>query len=80
MNHNDKHPAYDLANGSSGKGVDDFYVPEINAKVALQNGKLVDQSTAIEGSIQRSLIFCQSHKIALLPSTSNTGIFALFLG
>ncbi|MEH2312861.1 MAG: alkaline phosphatase family protein [Nostoc sp.] len=42
----DKHPAYDLANGPSGKGVDDFYAPEINAKVALENGKLVDQSTA----------------------------------
>ncbi|MBN3948593.1 MAG: alkaline phosphatase family protein [Nostoc sp. NMS7] len=42
----DKHPAYDIANGSSGKGVDDFYAPEINAKVALENGKLVDQSTA----------------------------------
>ncbi|WP_298921460.1 alkaline phosphatase family protein [uncultured Nostoc sp.] len=42
----DKHPAYDIANGPSGKGVDDFYAPEINAKVALENGKLVDQSTA----------------------------------
>lgn len=42
----DKHPAYDLANGPSGKGIDDFYAPEINAKVALENGKLVDQSTA----------------------------------
>ncbi|WP_335134000.1 hypothetical protein [Nostoc sp.] len=47
--------------------------------MTLENGKLVDQSTAIQGSIQRSLIFCQSHKIALLLSTSNTGIFALFL-
>ncbi|MHC5833835.1 MAG: hypothetical protein ACYT04_000000102010, partial [Nostoc sp.] len=35
-----------IANGPSGKGVDDFYAPEINAKVALENGKLVDQSTA----------------------------------
>ncbi|MEH2175995.1 alkaline phosphatase family protein [Nostoc sp.] len=42
----DKHPAYDLANGPSGKGIDDFYAPEINAKVALENGKLVDRSTA----------------------------------
>jgi hypothetical protein len=25
----DKHPAYDLVNGSSGKGVDDLYTPEI---------------------------------------------------
>ncbi|MBD2523712.1 alkaline phosphatase family protein [Nostoc sp. FACHB-133] len=42
----DKHPAYDFANGPSGKGIDDFYAPEINAKVALENGKLVDRSTA----------------------------------
>src|SRR5258708_31410215 len=25
----DKHPAYDIANGPSGKGVDDLYTPEI---------------------------------------------------
>lgn len=42
----DKHPAYDLANGPSGTGIDDFYAPEINAEVAIQNGKLVDASTA----------------------------------
>ncbi|WP_375469713.1 hypothetical protein [uncultured Nostoc sp.] len=77
---NDKYLTYDLTNGPSGKRVNDFYALEINAKVALENGKLVDQSTAIEGSIQRSLVFCQYHKIALLPSTSNIGIFALFLG
>ena len=28
----DKHPAYDLVNGPSGKGVDDLFVPEINSK------------------------------------------------
>jgi predicted AlkP superfamily pyrophosphatase or phosphodiesterase len=27
----DKHPAYDLVNGPSGRGVDDLYTPEINA-------------------------------------------------
>jgi Type I phosphodiesterase / nucleotide pyrophosphatase len=27
----DKHPAYDLVNGPSGKGVDDLFVPEINS-------------------------------------------------
>ena len=27
----DKHPAYDVVNGPSGKGVDDLFVPEINA-------------------------------------------------
>ncbi|HEY9642173.1 MAG TPA: alkaline phosphatase family protein [Coleofasciculaceae cyanobacterium] len=44
--YSDKHPAYDLVNGPSGQGVVDLYTPEINAKVALQNGKLVDASTA----------------------------------
>lgn len=44
--YSDKHPAYDLVNGPSGQGVADLYTPEINAKVALQNGKLVDASTA----------------------------------
>lgn len=29
----DKHPAYDLVNGPSGKGVDDLYTPEINSNV-----------------------------------------------
>ena len=29
----DKHPAYDFYNGPSGKGVDDFYSPEINSDV-----------------------------------------------
>eukprot|EP00878_Enallax_costatus_P028793 GHUV01031136.1.p1 GENE.GHUV01031136.1~~GHUV01031136.1.p1 ORF type:complete len:300 (+),score=65.97 GHUV01031136.1:1680-2579(+) len=28
----DKHPAYDLLNGPSGKGVEDLYTPEINSK------------------------------------------------
>jgi len=29
----DKHPAYDLVNGPSGKGVDDLYTPEINSLI-----------------------------------------------
>jgi hypothetical protein len=31
----DKHPAYEIANGPSGNGVDDFYAPEINSNAAL---------------------------------------------
>ena len=46
----DKHPAYDIANGASGSAIDDFYAPEINAKVAIENGKLVDASTAKDPS------------------------------
>ncbi|HEX4475036.1 MAG TPA: alkaline phosphatase family protein [Polyangiaceae bacterium] len=29
----DKHPAYDLVNGPSGKGIDDLYTPEINSLI-----------------------------------------------
>ena len=36
----DKHPAYDLANGPSGRGVDDLYTPEINSLIA--NGGVVN--------------------------------------
>jgi len=42
----DKHPAYDLVTGPNGNAVDDLYTPEIAAKVAIENGKLVDKSTA----------------------------------
>jgi hypothetical protein len=34
----DKHPAYDFYNGPSGKGVDDFYSPEINSAVVALPG------------------------------------------
>jgi len=36
----DKHPAYDLVNGPSGKGVDDLYTPEINSLIV--NGGVVN--------------------------------------
>jgi arylsulfatase A-like enzyme len=36
----DKHPAYDLLNGPSGKGIDDLYTPEINSLIA--NGGVVN--------------------------------------
>jgi hypothetical protein len=35
----DKHPAYDIVNGPSGKGVEDLYTPEINSLIA--NGGVV---------------------------------------
>lgn len=33
----DKHPAYDLVNGSSGRGVDDLYTPEVTNVGGLDN-------------------------------------------
>lgn len=44
-----------LPMGLQVRNVNDFYTSEINVKVALENGKLVDHSTAIEESIQRYL-------------------------
>lgn len=45
----DKHPAYEIANGPSGNGVDDLFCPEIDAKGALVDGKLLDRTTAPAG-------------------------------
>ena len=46
----DKHPAYEIVNGPSGTGLDDFYAPESEAKVKIEgDGKeahLVDAATA----------------------------------
>ncbi|MGH2414523.1 MAG: alkaline phosphatase family protein, partial [Microcystaceae cyanobacterium] len=42
----DKHPgAYTIVAGPNGNAIDDFYAPEINAKVAIQGGQLVDSPT-----------------------------------
>ncbi len=38
----DKHPAYDLLNGPSGKGVDDLYTPEIEGKKASKSVPLTE--------------------------------------
>jgi hypothetical protein len=46
----DKHPAYDIANGPSGTGLDDFYGPEINSTTALldnSTGKTVDANALL---------------------------------
>lgn len=42
----DKHPSYEILNGPSGQGIDDFYGPESNARAAIVNGVLVDVTTA----------------------------------
>lgn len=41
----DKHPAYDLVNGPSGKGVDDLYTPEITNAPAVGSGP--DATTSV---------------------------------
>ena len=42
----DKHPAYDLVNGPSGKGVDDLYTPEITNVNGLDNTVSIDCTVA----------------------------------
>jgi len=37
----DKHPAYDLVNGPSGKGVDDLFTPEITNTNGSTNGPVL---------------------------------------
>jgi len=34
----DKHPAYDIVNGPSGKGVQDLFTPEVNSNDAIMPG------------------------------------------
>jgi hypothetical protein len=46
----DKHPVYEIASGPSGRGLDDLYCPEIGAKVALVDGKLLDATDAPQGT------------------------------
>jgi hypothetical protein len=42
----DKHPAYDLLNGPSGKGIDDLFTPEINSKATGFSGDWTQDNTA----------------------------------
>ncbi len=43
----DKHPAYDLVNGPSGRGVDDLYTPEINSSIVRAVVQGVDLGAAL---------------------------------
>ena len=54
----DKHQAYDLVNGPSGKGVDDLYVPEINSLIVnggVVNGVNLSGSLALCDGVTNSL-------------------------
>jgi YVTN family beta-propeller protein len=46
----DKHPAYEIANGPTGNGIDDFFGPEINSTTALLDpatGRTVDANALL---------------------------------
>ena len=49
----DKHPAYDLVNGASGKGVDDLYTPEIT------NAPGFDNTTSVVCTVQNDYLKVQ---------------------
>src|SRR5207245_7433639 len=54
----DKHPAYGLVNGPSGKGVDDLHTPELNSIVAgapVTNGVDLNASLALCNPATNSL-------------------------
>jgi hypothetical protein len=51
----DKHPSYEIVNGPSGQGLDDFYAPESDARAILVNGVLKDGSNAPAGSKLKSI-------------------------
>ena len=44
----DKHPAYEIANGPSGNGVQDFFAPEVNSKAAFLDP--TNPSKTVKGS------------------------------
>src|SRR5204862_354424 len=64
----EKHPAYEMLNGPSGQGLSDFYAPESNAKVKIQNGVLVDSSkgTRVTKSLDLSQAYDDYRMFALL--------------
>jgi hypothetical protein len=51
----DKHAAYEITAGPSGKGLDDLYAPEAHAKATIIDGKLLDSSTAPTGTKFKSV-------------------------
>jgi hypothetical protein len=54
----DKHPAYDLVNGPSGRGVDDLYAPEITSPVSggLDNTVSIDCTVSNDGLKVRAIL------------------------
>jgi predicted AlkP superfamily pyrophosphatase or phosphodiesterase len=52
----DKHPAYDLVNGPSGKGVDDLFVPEITVLDGEDATSSIDKVIAYDGTKVQAVI------------------------
>jgi hypothetical protein len=72
----DKHPAYDLVNGPSGKGVDDLYVPEItNVNGFDATGSVV--CTVLNDNLKVQAILNEIHGRSH-DGTPGTGVPAVF--
>lgn len=77
----DKHPAYDLVNGPSGKGVDDLFTPEVNSADTVYPA--ITDTTKGFHSIQRNdrvKVQAVLNEISSLDSTgkTNSGVPAIF--
>ena len=69
----EKHPSYAIASGPSGAGVDDMYCPEIDAPVALIDGKLVDGFSAAAGTRLEQII----HNLPMVMAYDDLKVAAL---
>ena len=69
----DKHPAYDLLNGPSGKGVDDLYTPEIEGKKASKSVPLTEAYDDTKVQAVLNEINGKDH-----AGTNSVGVPALF--
>src|SRR5262249_40035046 len=70
----DKHPAYQIANGTNPKAIDDFYGPEINSTTALYDP--VAKTTVDANALLAANPFTDVSKYVLVdPSTDPVGPF-----
>ena len=67
----DKHPAYDILNGPSGKGIDDLFTPEINSP--FPGGGTTDQTGSYTATQRYDEVKVRAilHEIAGLDSTGS---------
>jgi hypothetical protein len=76
----DKHPAYEILNGPSGKGIDDLYTPEINSNNVLGGGGDNTQSFNAVSAYDQNKVDAIVHEIDGYDSVGQhyVGIPAIF--
>ena len=69
----DKHPAYDILNGPSGKGIIDLYTPEINSPIPVAGNTTADNTTSFKATRNYDKVKVQAilHEINGLDSTGS---------